>query len=139
MMVAFTGCDADIATRVTSMGDMTCMVFSLLRKHTVPASVDTGLSLSLPLAAHGDPTGIHYTGERSIFSLGGSGNGESMDFFGQGRNYQQSFSGFKVEATLEGEKLQMSSRKKERKESPAPYSERCVSARGRHCSLPGMG
>ena len=32
-MVAFTGCDADIATRVTSMGDMTGMVFLLLRKH----------------------------------------------------------------------------------------------------------
>ena len=32
-MVAFTGRDADIATRVTSMGDMTGMVFLLLRKH----------------------------------------------------------------------------------------------------------
>ena len=33
IMLAFTGCDADIATRVTSMGYMTGMVFSLLRKH----------------------------------------------------------------------------------------------------------
>ena len=33
IMIAFTGCDADIATRVTSMGDMTGMVFLLLRKH----------------------------------------------------------------------------------------------------------
>ena len=33
IMVAFTGCDADIATRVTSMGDMTGMVFLLLRKY----------------------------------------------------------------------------------------------------------
>ena len=32
-MVAFTGGDADIATRVTIMGDMTGMVFLLLRKH----------------------------------------------------------------------------------------------------------
>ena len=38
-----------------------------------------------------------------------------MDFFGRGRNYQQSFSGFKVEATLEGGKLQISSRKKEKR------------------------
>ena len=65
----------------------------------------------LPLAAHRNSTGIHYTGERSIFSLGGSGNGKSMDFFGRGRNYQQSFSGFKVDATLEGGKLQISCRK----------------------------
>ena len=73
------------------------------------------MQIGLPLAAHGNPTGIHYTGERNIFSLGGSGNGKSMDFFGRGRNCQQSFSGFKVEATLEGEKLQILSRKKEKR------------------------
>ena len=73
------------------------------------------MELGLPLAAHGNPTGLRYTGERNInlfFSLGRSGNGKSMDFFGRGRNCQQSFSGFKVEATLEGEKFHISSRKK---------------------------
>ena len=55
-----------------------------------------------------------------MFSLGGSGNGKSMDFFGRRRNCQQSFSGFNVEATLEGEKLHISSRKKRRKESSGP-------------------
>ena len=68
------------------------------------------MQIGLPLAAHGNPTGIHYTGERNIVSLGGSGIGKSMDVFGRG-----SFSGFKVEATLEGEKLQISSRKKEKR------------------------
>ena len=46
IMVAFTGCDADIATRVTSMGDMTGMVFLLLRKHTVPADVRSAMAAS---------------------------------------------------------------------------------------------
>ena len=36
---------------------------------------------------------------------------DAPDFFGRGRNCQQSFSGFKVDATLEGQKLQISSRK----------------------------
>ena len=44
-----------------------------------------------------------------------SGNGKSMDFFGRGRNCQQSFSGFKVEANLEWEKLKISSRGKREK------------------------
>ena len=61
------------------------------------------MQVGLPLVAHVNPTGIHYTGERNIFSLGGSGNWKSMDFFGWGKKLpgQQSFSGFKVEATLE--------------------------------------
>ena len=45
--------------------------------------------------AHGNTTGIHYIGARNIFSLGRSGNGNSMDFLGRGRNCQQNFSGFK--------------------------------------------
>ena len=39
IIVAFTGCDANIAARVTSMGDMTGMVFLL------PESVLTTLSV----------------------------------------------------------------------------------------------
>ena len=81
------------------------------------------MQIGLPLAAHGNATGIHYTGQRNIFSLGGSGNGKSVDFFGRQRNCQQSFSGFNVEAT-DGEKLKISSRKKERKESPGPLPPR---------------
>ena len=76
-------------------------------------------SIGLPLAAHGNPTGIHYTGAHNIFSLGRSGNGRSMHFLGRGRNCQ-SFSGFKffrihLEATLEGEKLKISGWKKEKR------------------------
>ena len=40
-----------------------------------------------------------------------------MDFLGRVRNCHQSFSRFKLEATLEGETLKISSRKKKRKES----------------------
>ena len=67
--------------------------------------------ICLPLAAHGNPTGIPYTGQRNIFSLLFlfiifiiyllflyiyyfyflSGHGKSMEFFGRGRNCQQSF------------------------------------------------
>ena len=53
------------------------------------------MQVGLPLAAHGNPAGIHYTGARNIFSLDRSGNGKSMDFFGQVRNCRQSFSEFK--------------------------------------------
>ena len=87
------------------------------------------MQVGLPLVAHGNPTGIHFTGKQNIFSLGRSGNGKSMDFLGQVRNCQQSFSGFKVEATLEGEKLKISSRKKKRKEPPGPLPPLEVSVR----------
>ena len=46
------------------------------------------MQIGLPLVAHGNPTGIHYTGERNIFSLCGSGFGKCMDFLGRGRNCQ---------------------------------------------------
>ena len=78
------------------------------------------MHVGLPLAAHGKPTGIHYTDAQNIFSLGQSGNGKSMDIFGRGRNCQQSFSGFKVEATSEGEKLKISSREKREPPGPLP-------------------
>ena len=71
------------------------------------------MQISLPLAAHGWYS--LYRRAKYFYSLGGSGNGKSMDLFGQGRNCQQSFSRFKVEATLEGENLQVSSRKKREK------------------------
>ena len=49
-----------------------------------------------------------------------------VDFLGRGRNCQQNFSGFKflrilVEATLEGEKLKISSRKKREKNHQGLY------------------
>ena len=78
------------------------------------------MQIGLPLAAHGNLTGIRYTGERNIFSLGGSGNGKSMDFFGAGKKLPAEF--FRIQGRSDFSRGEITNFKqvKKRKESPGP-------------------
>ena len=84
------------------------------------------MQVGLPLAAHGNSTGIHYIGARNSFSFTGVEMESLWTFLGWDKK-RGFFQDSSIEATLEGEKLKISSRRKREKTHQDLWRCSCVS------------